>query len=206
VESILKRSSTRTVFLLLILFIFSILIAVFTLRLKRSTEIGLLHKPLANPRIVINKDRRLLYLYSDSKLVCSYKIALGSQPVGDKLTEGDDRTPEGRYYICAKNPNSRYYLSLAISYPNIRDAERGLHNGLIAREQYEAIVQAIKVGATPPWDTPLGGEVFIHGHGSGSDWTKGCIALDDKDIRQLYDAVDVGTPVDTGQKTHLFIR
>jgi murein L,D-transpeptidase YafK len=115
--------------------------------------------------------------------------------VGHKLTHGDGRTPEGQYYICVKNPNSKYYLSLGLSYPNIEDAQRGLRAGLISTEQYQKIAQAITDGETPPWDTPLGGEIFIHGRGSASNWTRGCIALDDKDIRELYDAVAIGTPV-----------
>ncbi|MHC4497937.1 MAG: L,D-transpeptidase family protein [Planctomycetota bacterium] len=151
--------------------------------------------PLPNPSIVINKDERRLYLYSSSQIVRLCRIGLGSDPVGHKLTHGDGRTPEGQYYICVKNPNSKYYLSLGLSYPNIEDAQRGLRAGLISTEQYQKIAQAITDGETPPWDTPLGGEIFIHGRGSASNWTRGCIALDDKDIRELYDAVAIGTPV-----------
>jgi murein L,D-transpeptidase YafK len=115
--------------------------------------------------------------------------------VGDKLTHGDGRTPEGQYYICVRNPNSKYYLSLGLSYPNVQDAQRGFQAGLISAEQYQKIAQVITDGQTPPWDTPLGGEIFIHGRGSAADWTAGCIALDDKDVRELYDVVAIGTPV-----------
>jgi murein L,D-transpeptidase YafK len=94
-----------------------------------------------------------------------------------------------------KNPKSQYYLSLGLSYPNIQDAERGLREGLISREQYDRIAEAIREGRRPPWHTPLGGEIFIHGDGSKKDWTLGCIALHNNDIRELYDVVPVGTPV-----------
>lgn len=150
---------------------------------------------LANPRIVISKDERELRLYSGSRMVRCYHIGLGPRPAGHKLKEGDGRTPEGQYYVCTKNPRSRYYLSLGLSYPNIGDAERGLREGVITRRQYEAIAEAVRAGTTPLWNTGLGGEIFVHGNGAGSDWTLGCIALDNGDMRELYDAVEVGTAV-----------
>jgi murein L,D-transpeptidase YafK len=147
---------------------------------------------LVNPRIVVSKDERQLRLYSGEKIVRSYRIGLGPCPVGHKLNEGDGRTPEGQYYVCTKNAKSRYYLSLGLSYPNIGDAERGLREGVITRRQYEAIAGAVRAGKTPLWNTPLGGEIFIHGNGAGSDWTLGCIALDNRDMRELYETVEVG--------------
>jgi len=155
-----------------------------------------LEKPLINPRIIISKSKRRLELYCDSTIVRSYRIGLGFQPIGDKVREGDGRTPEGNYYVCVKNPKSRYYLSLGLSYPNIRDAKRGLREGLISHKQYNEIVQAIRNRRIPPWNTALGGEIFIHGHGSKSDWTLGCIALNDSDIHELYEAISIGTPVE----------
>ncbi|MHC4258947.1 MAG: L,D-transpeptidase family protein [Planctomycetota bacterium] len=152
-------------------------------------------KRLVEPKIVVDKSKRRLFLYSDSKIVRSYRIVLGFQPTGDKVEEGDGRTPEGRYYVCVKNPKSQYYLSLGLSYPNIQDAERGLRGGLISRQQYRRIAEAISQGRQPPWHTPLGGEIFIHGDGSKRDWTLGCIALNNDDMRELYDVVSVGTPV-----------
>src|SRR6185369_1786895 len=151
--------------------------------------------PLVNPRIVIAKSKRTLQVFSDNKLVRTYRIALGVSPVEDKIRAGDRRTPEGEFYICQKNPKSKFYLSLGISYPNLKHAERGLRDGLINRRQYEQISGAIKTKRQPPQYTRLGGEIFIHGNGSQSDWTWGCVALDDKDIRELYEAIEVGTPV-----------
>lgn len=150
---------------------------------------------IQNPKIVVWKSARRLDLYSGDEIVRSYKIGLGFSPVGDKQSQGDGKTPEGEFYICMKNPHSRFYLALGISYPSKDDAEAGLRDGRITEEQYHDIVSAIDGKRRPPWDTPLGGEIFIHGHGSSSDWTLGCIALDDADIRELYNSIPLKTPV-----------
>ncbi len=125
----------------------------------------------------------------------TYRVGLGHSPVNDKEREGDRATPEGEFYIFTKNPKSAYYLSLGISYPNIEDAERGLSAGLITRAQHDQIVSAIKKKTAPPQYTALGGLIYIHGNGAGSDWTWGCIALENEDVKELYDAVGTGTPV-----------
>lgn len=154
-----------------------------------------LNLPLVDPSIVVSKSRRRLMLYSSDKLVRVYRIGLGTDSVNDKLIEGDRRTPEGEFYIFTKNDQSSFFLSLGLSYPNIEDAERGLSEALITQEQHDQIVDAINRKAMPPQKTALGGEVYIHGNGSQSDWTWGCVALDDKDIRELFDAVAVNTKV-----------
>jgi len=196
-----KSKSVWIVLLLIIVSAFSALVIFFALTSKSSPAAPggrphkALEKPLVNPKIVVSKSRRRLYLYSMSGIVHTYHIGLGFQPIGDKVKRGDGRTPEGKYYVCARNPNSRYYLSLGLSYPNIQDAEGGLRKGLISRQEYQEIAEAIRNGGTPPGNTALGGEISIHGHGAKSDWTLGCIAMEDGDIRELYNAVPVGTPV-----------
>ena len=151
--------------------------------------------PLVSPSIVVTKGKRRLKLYSAGKVVREYRIALGLSPIEDKVRAGDRRTPEGEFYICRKNSQSKFYLSLELSYPNKRHAERGLRDGLISRPQYNQIVAALDRKQVPPQNTHLGGELFIHGNGSRSDWTWGCVALEDREIRELFDAVTVGTPV-----------
>jgi murein L,D-transpeptidase YafK len=151
--------------------------------------------PLVNPRIVVTKSSRMLQLYSNGRAVRTYRVALGLSPVENKIRAGDRRTPEGDFYICMKNSHSQFYLSLELSYPNQKHAERGLRDGLITRGQYNQIVSALNRKRVPPQNTRLGGELFIHGNGSQGDWTWGCVALDDKNIRELFDAVPVGTPV-----------
>jgi murein L,D-transpeptidase YafK len=128
-------------------------------------------------------------------MVRTYKVGLGLNPVPDKIRQGDRATPEGDFYVFTKIDKSVFYLSLGISYPNVEDAERGLRDGLISLTQRDAIVKAIKRRATPPQSTRLGGDIYIHGNGASSDWTWGCVALENEDIRELFEAVVVGTSV-----------
>jgi murein L,D-transpeptidase YafK len=151
--------------------------------------------PLSNPHLLVKKSMREMSLYDGDSLLRTYHIGLGSSPVEDKVRSGDKRTPEGNFYVCVKNANSKFYLSLGLSYPNAEDAERGLKDALITRQQRDSIVRAIDRGIRPPWDTPLGGEIFIHGNGSSSDWTWGCVAVEDAEMRELFDAVPMGARV-----------
>lgn len=153
--------------------------------------------PAPKPKysLVVLKSKRTLQLFDAGKLTKTYKVVLGQQPVAVKRKEGDLATPEGDYYICTKNPQSRFHLSLGISYPGPRDAVRGLREKLITQAEHDAIVKACKAGKIPPWNTALGGEVFVHGGGTSCDWTWGCVALDNADIEELYRLIPVGTPI-----------
>jgi len=154
-----------------------------------------LELPIDSPRIVVYKSERKLEFYSDKRLLRTYRVGLGFSPVADKKKEGDGATPEGDFYIFVKNNKSAYYLSLGVSYPNLEDAERGFRDGLINKAQRDSILEAIRKKTAPPQYTKLGGLIYIHGNGAGSDWTWGCVALENDDIKELYDAVSVGTPV-----------
>ncbi len=151
--------------------------------------------PMENPHIVIRKKQRLLKIYDSNRLIRKYKFALGFAPTGDKQTEGDGKTPEGEFYIFTKNDRSRFYLSLGLSYPNAEDAKRGLKEKIISQEEYDAIVKAIDEKRMPPQKTALGGEIYIHGGGTETDWTEGCVALQNKEIKEIFDAIPVGTKV-----------
>ena len=156
-------------------------------------------------RILIKKSERTLYLYRQHNgketLVKTCPIALGGNPTGTKRRQGDSATPEGEYYITHKNPKSNFYLSLGLSYPNISDADAGLKAGLISKAEHAAIVAAIGKKTKPPQNTRLGGDIFIHGGGAGKssgaarDWTLGCVALENEDIRELFETVPIKTPV-----------
>ena len=146
--------------------------------------------------IVIKKQARTLEVQRNGRLFKSYRIALGFEPKGTKIRQGDGKTPEGTYYVRVKNVASRFYLSLGLSYPGPEDGERGLKAGLIDKRQYQAILQANRKGIRPPWNTKLGGEIFIHGGGSGHDWTLGCIALENADIEELFKMTAQGMRVD----------
>ena len=123
-------------------------------------------------RILIEKSARRLMLISQGEVFKTYKIALGGNPIGPKERQGDNKTPEGTYLIDARNRDSRFYLSLHISYPNERDKNR-----------------AKKLGVSP------GGDIMIHGIKNGFswvgdvhaevDWTKGCIAVTNEEIEEI---------------------
>jgi murein L,D-transpeptidase YafK len=151
---------------------------------------------LTAPRLVIRKKARALDVYDGERLVKTYTIALGFAPEGDKEREGDGKTPEGEFYVFTKNPKSQFYLSLGLSYPSKDDARRGLDSGLISIVEHDAIVKAINSRRMPPQKTKLGGEIYIHGGGTETDWTWGCTALTNEDIEELFRAVEVGTRVD----------
>ena len=134
-------------------------------------------------RILIEKNTRRLMLISQGEVLKSYKIALGGNPIGPKERQGDNKTPEGTYVIDGRNRDSRFHLSLHISYPNERDKNR-----------------AKELGASP------GGDIMIHGikngfswvgdaH-SGIDWTKGCIAVTDQEIEEIDKLAPNGTIVE----------
>ncbi|MBI2626958.1 MAG: L,D-transpeptidase [Parcubacteria group bacterium] len=148
-----------------------------------------------NLRIVIKKSARKLYLYKSGHLINVFPIALGWNPMGTKLEKGDGKTPEGDYYVISKNPNSRFYLSLQLSYPNHDDACRGLTQHFINESQKKQIVEAVCNDRLPPQNTRLGGDIFIHGGGISEDWTAGCVALSNPDIETLFKLIPVGTDV-----------
>jgi murein L,D-transpeptidase YafK len=122
-------------------------------------------------------------LLSGSKVLKTYKVALGSVPVGPKRIEGDHKTPEGSYVIDAKNAHSQFHLSLHISYPSPADQQR-----------------ARSLGARP------GGAIMIHGLARPfaylgplhrqTDWTDGCIAVTNGEIEEIWKMVSIGTRVE----------
>jgi murein L,D-transpeptidase YafK len=150
---------------------------------------------MENPNILIKKKDRQLQIFDGEKLIKTYNISLGFAPEGDKEIEGDGKTPEGDFYVFTKNPESAFFLSLGLSYPNIEDAERGLKKGLITQAEHDEIVKAINEKAMPPQKTKLGGEIYIHGGGCKADWTAGCMALDNEEMQEIFEAIEVGTAV-----------
>jgi hypothetical protein len=138
-----------------------------------------------------------LRLYAGRWPLKYYTVALGFDAVNDKQQRGDYRTPEGRFIICDFNRQSRFHRSLRLSYPNDEDARRGLQSGLIDRKTHDAIIRAMRRKRTPPQDTPLGGDIMLHGGGGAREnWTWGCIALDNKHIEELFELLPRGTGVE----------
>jgi murein L,D-transpeptidase YafK len=149
---------------------------------------------LAQPSVKVCKSKFVMTVFDGQRAVKSYRVAVGGG-AGDKRKEGDRCTPEGEFYVCLKNPNSLYVLSLGLSYPNEEDAARGLREGLIGQAAHDEIVKAISARACPPWKTAMGGEIMIHGSRNGRDHTQGCVAADDDHIRELYPLIPLGTAV-----------
>ena len=143
-------------------------------------------------RIVVHKAARTLIVYRGDRMERHYPVALGKNSTADKAVEGDEATPLGEFYICAKNPRSKFFLSMCMSYPNAEDAERGLAANLITPAEHAAILAALARRALPPQHTRLGGEIYIHGQPAAraaapENGTRGCIALDDTAMRELFD-------------------
>jgi len=160
-------------------------------------------------KLVIHKTGQVLRLYKKGNRIRSYRVCLGLEPEGAKRITGDYRTPEGDYFICFKNSTSKYHRFLGISYPGEQDARAAFEAGLIKPETRDAIINRVRTGQAPPWDTELGGWVGIHGYPTDEykkiwifllypkphNWTDGCIALWDFEVEELYSMVPVGTPV-----------
>jgi len=147
--------------------------------------------------ILIEKSRKKLTLFHERKAINNWITDFGGDPVGDKAKRGDNRTPEGEFYVCRKVPNSRFYKGFLLSYPDIAHAERGFMEGIIPASQRAAIVRAINERGVPPQDTNLGGDIEIHGKGTRGlyNWTLGCIAVPDSAIDYMWDKVMIGAPI-----------
>jgi len=139
--------------------------------------------PARADRVIVHKKEHTLELISRGKVIRSYKVALGGDPVGPKTMQGDHKTPEGAYILDSRNAHSRFYKSIHISYPNLNDRAAARRNGV----------------------SP-GGDVFVHGLPNGyggigaahrmRDWTDGCIAVTDAEIDEIWKAVPNGTPIE----------
>jgi murein L,D-transpeptidase YafK len=133
--------------------------------------------------VLVLKKRRTLQLLHGDKVVKSYKVALGGDPVGPKRKQGDGKTPEGLYILDRRNAKSQFYMSIHISYPNAEDRQ-----------------QARRHGVSP------GGDIFLHGLGrkygwvgsahTAHDWTNGCIAVTNEEIDEIWKLVKDGTPIE----------
>jgi murein L,D-transpeptidase YafK len=134
-------------------------------------------------KVVVIKRDRLLMLLRNGEILKTYKVALGRNPIGQKMRQGDKKTPEGTYYLDRRTAHSRFHRALHISYPNEAD-----------------IRKARALGVSP------GSDVMIHGlpNGYGDlgevhrtiDWTKGCIALTNEEIDEIWRLVPDGTPIE----------
>jgi murein L,D-transpeptidase YafK len=138
---------------------------------------------LTADKVLVEKAARRLTLLRAGVSLKTYRIALGTHPIGPKETQADGRTPEGAYVVDGRKADSGYHRALHISYPNAHDRSR-----------------AAALRASP------GGDIMIHGAKNGMgwlgslhraiDWTQGCIAVTDEEIEEIWSAVPNGTPVE----------
>jgi murein L,D-transpeptidase YafK len=138
--------------------------------------------PVAD-KVVIEKAERKLHLIKDGEAFRTFPISLGIRPTGDKESEGDFRTPEGTYLLDMRNPNSDFFLSIHISYPNRQDKKQARAKGL-----------------------PPGGAIMIHGQPNAptrsetyyrtQDWTNGCIAVSNSDMIDIWLMTANNTPIE----------
>ena len=134
-------------------------------------------------RVIVEKQKRKLSLLSGDDVIKQYEISLGRNPEGPKIYQGDNRTPEGVYFIDYRVEESDYHKALHISYPNQQDLER-----------------ARQMGLSP------GGDIMLHGLKNGDrqieyfhgyfDWTYGCIAVTNMEIEEIWQLVPNGTPIE----------
>jgi len=154
-------------------------------------------KPIGQPskvNIVIIKSKRALELFGDGQMLGRFKVDLGFDPAGDKVRQGDGKTPTGNFYLCTRMDKSKYKYFLGISYPNKEDAKRGFKDKIITKSDLRLINKEIDHKQKPSWSTALGGAVGIHGANSDID-RSGCITLSEQGIDVLWKYAKMGTPV-----------
>ncbi|MDX1516427.1 MAG: L,D-transpeptidase family protein [Woeseiaceae bacterium] len=133
--------------------------------------------------VIVEKAKRKLHLVRDGEAFRTFDIALGISPVGDKTQEGDFRTPEGRYILDSRNPNSEYFLSIHVSYPNPQDLREARARGVEPGG-------AIMIHGQP--NEPTYSEAFYRTR----DWTNGCIAVSNSDMIDIWLMTGENTPIE----------
>ncbi len=158
----------------------------------------------AEPWVLVDsKARTVVVMDGDQELERFEKAALSTRGPGVKLREGDEKTPVGSFRITDIRSSNRYGMFIGLDYPNLDYARLAYFEGRLSDAQYRRITLALEAGRMPPADTPLGGMIGFHGVGRADarvheelDWTSGCIALADLQIRRLVSRVRVGTRVE----------
>lgn len=160
----------------------------FALLLLSLVLVGCASKPperLAADQVVVKKSERKLMLMNDGRVIREYRIALGDAPRGHKMRQGDERTPEGDYILDWRNPRSSFYKSIHVSYPNDRDR-------MFARAMGVDPGGMIMIHGLPNYLPP---NAVKHANYNRRDWTDGCIAVDNHEMDEIWQAVRDGTPI-----------
>jgi len=135
-------------------------------------------------RIVVVKKDRTMYLYKNGKVQSSFPVSLGKNPVGNKVKQGDNKTPEGKFWIHRKLCSPKYYRSLCISYPRPQDIAKAKSKGVNPGGD-------ITIHAQPTWNADGRGDSYT----LANNWTHGCVAITNSAMKQLWYAVREGVPV-----------
>ena len=135
-------------------------------------------------RIVVIKKERKMYLYQGNKIKSVFPVSLGKNPIGHKVKKGDNRTPEGQFWIHRKLCSPKYYRSLCISYPRPQDKARAAARGVNPGGD-------ITIHAQPTWNADGRGDKYT----LSRNWTQGCVAVTNSAMNQLWYAVREGVPV-----------
>ncbi len=135
-------------------------------------------------RIVVIKKERKMYLYKGNKVTSVFPVSLGKNPVGTKVKRGDNKTPEGQFWIHRKLCSPKYYRSLCISYPRPQDKARAAARGVNPGGD-------ITIHAQPTWNADGKGDKYT----LSRNWTQGCVAVTNSAMNQLWYAVREGVPV-----------
>jgi murein L,D-transpeptidase YafK len=138
--------------------------------------------PVAD-EVIIDKSARELHLLNNGEIFRTFKIALGISPAGDQKKEGDFKTPEGKYLLDIRNPNSDYFLSIHVSYPSAEDRREANQDGV-------APGGAIMIHGQP--NLPSHSETYYR----TQDWTNGCIALSNSDMIDIWLMTGNDTPIE----------
>lgn len=153
--------------------------------------------------VLVDTDTGTVTVHSDSRTVLRLRgAAIGRGGTGLMHVRGDGRTPLGTFHIVYINHRSRFRVFFELNYPTTEQAELGFRHGLIDKAVLHKIEQASADGQLPPQNTALGGDIGIHGLGTGSlwvhrhfNWTDGCIALTNTQVEKLIPWLEIGTRV-----------
>lgn len=165
-----------------ILLIIPVIIFIFAIYADRFLTVIAYQKLELITHIEVEKQKRQMSVYSDGKRLKTYSISLGGSPIGHKTQEGDSKTPEGEYFIDWIHPNSAYYKSIRLSYPNPDDKAQALGRGVSPGGDNMIHGMPNGLGWKHPWLTKI-------------DWTAGCIAVSNTAIQEIALAITVGAKV-----------
>ncbi len=159
---------------------------------------------VADSWILVDTQAHTLSVYRDGMLLEEFgEVSIGRNGFAEDRSRGDGTTPLGTFRIDRVHRKSRFVLFFGIDYPRPEHAHRAFHEGRIDAQDYQRILDAFERNESPPQDTPLGGQLGIHGLGSGDprihgavDWTQGCVALSNEQIKRLSRWVRLGMRVE----------